>query len=120
MSAVNQAHAGAERVRLVRETPRMISVVILYPKSDDSTFDIDYYTNTHMPLFAESVGEACQGWGVNGPGGRYHAIGWMMIDGKDALDAAMAEHGAKILSDVANYTNVQPELVVSDVVAPQA
>ncbi len=45
---------------------------------------------------------------------------WMMVDNKGAFDAAMAEHGAKIMADVANYTNATPELVVSDVVAPQA
>jgi hypothetical protein len=39
----------------------MISVVILYPKSDDSTFDMDYYTTKHMPMLAAAVGEACQG-----------------------------------------------------------
>ena len=33
----------------------MISVVILYPQSDDTTFDMDYYTSKHMPLLAEAI-----------------------------------------------------------------
>lgn len=94
----------------------MISVVILYPKSDESTFDMDYYTKTHMPLFAESVGEACKGWGVSGPAAKYHAVGWMMVESQDAFNAAMGEHGAKIIGDVPNYTNANPELVIGDVV----
>ena len=36
----------------------MISVVILYPQSDDSNFDMDYYTTKHMPMFVEALGEA--------------------------------------------------------------
>ena len=94
----------------------MISVVILYPKSDDSTFDMDYYSGSHMPMFAESLGDACQGWGVSGPAAKYHAVGWVMVTSQDAFDAAMAEHGGKIIGDVANYTNVQPELVIGEVV----
>jgi uncharacterized protein (TIGR02118 family) len=94
----------------------MISVVILYPKSDESTFDMEYYSGSHMPMLAEALGDACQGWGVSGPAAKYHAVGWAMVESQDAFDAAMAEHGGKILGDVANYTNVQPELVIGNVV----
>ena len=37
-----------------------------------------------------------------------------MVDSQDAFDAAMAEHGAKVMGDVANYTNAQPELIIGD------
>jgi uncharacterized protein (TIGR02118 family) len=94
----------------------MISVLILYPKSDDSTFDMEYYTGKHMPMLAEAVGEACQGWGVSQPGAKYHAVGWLMADSQEAFDAAMATHGAGIIGDVPNYTNASPELIVGQVV----
>ena len=94
----------------------MISVVILYPKSDDSTFDMDYYTSKHMPLLVESLGDACKGWGVSGPAHKYHAVGWAMVDSQAAFDAAMAERGKEILGDVANYTNVRPEMIVGEIV----
>lgn len=95
----------------------MIDVTILYPRSDSSTFDIDYYAKTHMPMFAEALGDAVVGWGVSQPqSGPYHAIGWARVKSQEAFDAAMAEHGARIIGDVPNYTNVQPTLVVGDVV----
>jgi uncharacterized protein (TIGR02118 family) len=94
----------------------MISVLILYPRSDDSTFDMDYYTTKHMPMFAEALGEACTGWGVSAPAAKYHAVGWVTVESQDAFNATMAEHGAKVIGDVPNYTNVQPELVTGDVV----
>ncbi len=95
----------------------MITLAILYPKTDDSHFDMDYYTTKHMPMLAESLGAACHGWGASAvTSGKYACMGWAMIESAEALGAAMTEHGAKIMDDVANYTNVQPELIVGDVV----
>ncbi|MEZ5256310.1 MAG: EthD family reductase [Ilumatobacteraceae bacterium] len=89
---------------------------ILYPKTDDSTFDMDYYKSTHMPMFAEALGEGCQSWGASTAlGGDWAAIGWAIVDSQDTLNSAMAEHGAKIMADVANYTNVAPQLVVGEI-----
>jgi uncharacterized protein (TIGR02118 family) len=93
----------------------MLVVTILYPRTDDSTFDMDYYVGSHMPMFAEVVGEACQGWGAAAvPAGKYAAFGWMSVTSKDAFDAAMAEGGSKVIGDVPNYTNVRPEMIVGE------
>ncbi|MEO1064289.1 MAG: EthD family reductase [Actinomycetota bacterium] len=94
----------------------MLSVLIMYPKTDDSTFDIDYYVETHMPMLADALGDACQGWGASTvSSGTWQAYGWAIVDSQAAFDAAMAEHGAAIMGDVPNYTNVQPQLVIGDV-----
>jgi len=94
----------------------MITVTILYPRTDDSTFDMDYYVNSHMPMFAEGLGDACQAWGaISVPAGKYAAIGWATVTSQDDFNAAMAEHGAKVMGDVPNYTNVQPLLLVGEV-----
>jgi uncharacterized protein (TIGR02118 family) len=94
----------------------MIAVTILYPRTDDSTFDMDYYCSSHMPMLAESLGEHCQGWGAaNIAEGKYAAMGWAVVDSVESFNAAMAEHGAKIMGDVPNYTNVQPELLVGEI-----
>ena len=94
----------------------MIAVTILYPRTDESTFDMDYYCATHMPMLADAVGDACQGWGAaNIAQGKYAAMGWMMVDSQDAFNASMAEHGAAIMGDVPNYTNVRPEMLIGEV-----
>ena len=95
----------------------MISVHISYPRTDDdATFDIDYYTETHMPMLAEAIGDPCQGWGASAvEAGAWQAIGWVTVDSREAFDAAMAEHGAKIRGDVPDYTNVAPQLVIGEV-----
>ncbi len=97
---------------------RMITVSILYPQTDDSTFDMDYYTSSHMPMFAGHLGDACQGWGVaDVMGNDYHAMAWATVTSVEAFNAAMGEHGAEIMGDVANYTNVSPVLLLGEVVA---
>jgi len=94
----------------------MISVHILYPKTDDSTFDMDYYCATHMPMLADALGDACKGWGASTVGaGAWAAIGWANVESQEALDMALKEHGAAIMGDVPNYTNVQPQMVIGQI-----
>lgn len=95
----------------------MISVHILYPKTDDATFDMDYYVETHMPMLAEALGDDCLSWGASTTNGNWIAIGWAMVTSSEAFDAAMAEHGAKIMGDLPNYTNVRAQVVIGDVAA---
>ena len=93
----------------------MIRVTFLYPKTDESTFDMDYYTSTHMPMLAAALGGDCHGWGADRiTGGPYEAIGWALVSGAEAW-AAITEKG-EIGADVANYSTVRPEVVVGDVV----
>lgn len=95
----------------------MIGLTILYPREEGSTFDIDYYTNSHMPMFVGHLGDACHGWGVvAAQGPQYHAVAWATIESVDALNATLAEHGPEIMGDVANYTGVSPTLIIGDVV----
>ena len=96
----------------------MISMHIMYPKNDDSTFDMDYYCATHMPMVAAAFGDACKGWGATScKGGEWAAIGWCIVESQEAFDAGMAEHGGAIMADVANYTNVAPQVVMGAVAA---
>ena len=94
----------------------MNSVLIMYPKGDDTHFDMDYYTSTHMPMFAEALGEVCQGWGVMEPmGNDYHAVAWAVLSDLGAFGEAMKERGGPVLADVPNYTNTQPQMLLGPV-----
>ena len=94
----------------------MICMTILYPKADDSTFDMDYYTSTHMPMVAEAFGDACLGWGAATVTSRnYCAMSWLMIENMEIFNAVTAEHGATFDADVVNYTNLQPGVIIGEV-----
>ena len=95
----------------------MITVTLLYPKSEGSTFDMDYYASTHMPMFADALGDACKGWGVSSMhGDDYHAMAWALVESMEAFGAAMKEKGGPVMADIPNYTNTQPTMMTGDVV----
>jgi uncharacterized protein (TIGR02118 family) len=97
----------------------MIRVSIMYPRSDDSTFDMDYYLKSHMPLVQREVGDALKGVEVDeGVGGDhpapYHCIGFLTFDSVDAFFTAMA--GApETAADMPNFTNATPQVQISEI-----
>jgi uncharacterized protein (TIGR02118 family) len=90
-------------------------------------FDYDYYQNTHLPLVGRrwadaglSGGEALIGKsGVDGGEAPFLAIGIIHFDSTESLNAALAgEHAPEIIGDIANFTNTQPIIQVSERIAP--
>jgi hypothetical protein len=50
--------AGAtkpKRLRSVDKEVMMVRLAVMYPKTADSTFDLDYYLTKHMPLARERL-----------------------------------------------------------------
>ena len=96
----------------------MFRVSILYPTTEGASFDHDYYLKSHIPMVADRLGANCTSWGVDKVlDGPYVAIGYLVVDDLTAFQTSMAEHGAEIIGDVANYTTIAPQLVVSQLVA---
>src|SRR5882757_11361348 len=101
----------------------MIKVSVLYPAGESTTFDMDYYCKSHMPMVQEKLGAACksmaveQGLGGAAPGAppTYAAMGHLYFASVAEFQAAFAPHAAAIIADIANYTNVQPVIQVSEV-----
>lgn len=99
-----------------------VSLQVIYPVSDGSTFDHDYYANTHMPLVAEHMGAHIQSTlvtkglagGPDVPAG-YHAVATIVFADNDALGAAMGASGP-VIADVPNFTNVQPNMLIGEVI----
>ena len=86
----------------------MYCVQIMYPKTDDSTFNMEYYTSTHMPMVAEAVGDACQTWGaMTVTSGDWEAIGWIIVSSEDDWNAALAAKGGDIMTCLL-YTSPSP------------
>jgi uncharacterized protein (TIGR02118 family) len=101
----------------------MIKVSVLYPKTADSTFDIDYYCKQHMPMVKAKVGAALKGMAVDygmaggtpGSSPAYAAMGHLHFDSVEAFQAAFGPHAKEIMGDIPNYTNVQPVVLISEV-----
>ena len=101
----------------------MIKVSVFYPKTDSSSFDMDYYCNSHIPMVQEKVGAALKKVAVEGGlgGGTpdapppYAAMGHLYFDTIEAFQSSFGPHAAAIMADVPNYTDVAPVVQVSDV-----
>lgn len=103
----------------------MIAISVMYPKTDASTFDVKYYHETHLPLVdrlwgAMGLKGASVLHGIPGPDGAppaYTAIATLRFESMDAFGKAAGQHGAEIMGDIPNFTNVQPVLQFNEIAA---
>jgi uncharacterized protein (TIGR02118 family) len=101
----------------------MIKLSVFYPSGPGAKFDMDYYVKKHMPMVRQKLGAICKGTNAElgiaggGPGAppTYIAIGHVLCDSVEALQAAMAPHEKEIMGDIPNYTNITPIIQISTV-----
>ena len=101
----------------------MVKVTILYPNSEGKAFDMDYYSNTHMPMVASLLGDAMKHYSIDkGISGRtpdepipYLAIGYLYFDKLEDYQNSFGPNAKKIVGDIPNYTNTQPIVQISEI-----
>ena len=104
----------------------MIRVTVLFPKTNDSNFDMEYYLSKHVPMTTaklQSLGipveaQVDETLGSIPPGepATYAAIGYLLFEKMEDLQKGLAAHGAEIMADIPNFTNVQPEIQIGNIV----
>lgn len=100
-----------------------VSMQVIYPVGAETTFDFDYYLGSHFEIVGAHMGpyiESSQvvkglAGGPDTPAG-YHAIATLVFADKGAFDAAMKVAGP-VMADVPNFTNIQPQVLIGEVVA---
>lgn len=101
----------------------MIRALVLY-SSSATRFDYDYYLAKHIPLVEElwkPVGlvSVSVSRGVSGllPGTQptYVVATVLTFESPDALSRAVSNGGPQILADIPNFTDVQPDVQVCEV-----
>jgi uncharacterized protein (TIGR02118 family) len=101
----------------------MIKVAIFYPNGEGKTFDMDYYSNKHMPMVARLLGDSLKTMSIdkgvaNGTPDlpvEYLAIGYLYFDSVSSFQNSMESNSKEIKGDIQNYTNIQPKLQISEV-----
>lgn len=106
-------------------TPKtgMFKVAILYPNGEDKTFDMDYYEKKHMPMVAGFLGRNLKFYEIDkGIAGRtpndkvpFVAIGYFYITDVAEYNKAIAQNRDAVISDIKNYTNIQPVVQISEI-----
>ena len=98
----------------------MQCVTVVYANKPDAKFDFDYYLTKHVPMVASFFGTRIEVQkGVASPLGgavAFVCIARIWVNSADHFKATMEKHGEKILSDIRNYTNIEPVVQVDEVV----
>lgn len=103
----------------------MIRVSVLYANGPDVQFDHEYYATKHCPMVAEKLQSyGCQrieidkglGGGMPGVEAPFVAVCHIIMDSLEGFQTGMKEHGKDIMTDVPNYTPIQPQVQISKMV----
>ena len=102
----------------------LTKVTIMYPNGPGKTFDMEYYQTQHMPMLADLFGETMKGYDIDeGVAGRtpgddvpYLAIGYLYFESLASYRTEFPKRAKAILADIPNYTNIQPQIQISEVV----
>ncbi|MBL7750374.1 MAG: EthD family reductase, partial [Chitinophagaceae bacterium] len=95
----------------------------LYPDGEGKTFDMNYYEQKHMPMMAGFLGENLKFYEIDkGILGRsssekptFLAVGYFFITSIDEYNIAIAQNREAVMSDIKNYTNIQPIVQISEI-----
>jgi uncharacterized protein (TIGR02118 family) len=103
----------------------MIRITVLYPNEPGKKFDHDYYKNKHMKMVTERLKpfglirtEVDKGMAGGAPGSPapYVAVGQVYFPSLEGFQKGMGQHGKEIMGDVPNYTNIQPQIQISEMI----
>ena len=103
----------------------MIKVNVFYPAGEGKKFDMDYYVNTHVPIVSATLGEALKGssfdagrgGGAPGLPAPFVAIANMYFNSMEEFGHAFAGASATLMADLPNFTDIEPVIQISEVVA---
>jgi uncharacterized protein (TIGR02118 family) len=102
----------------------MIRLTGLYRNMSNSTFDFDYYMNAHMPLVKKRLAHFGMGnfevergiEAADGEAAPCICIVHIEFPTIDDFKRGFEKHGEELSRDVPNYTNIVPEMQISEIV----
>ena len=102
----------------------MIRVIVSYPNKGGARFDEQYYLTQHMPMVMKKLApHGMSGWSVDkgigslvpGAPADYIIQAHLLFDTIEELQAGMAAEASSILADIPNYTDLQPQIQINQV-----
>lgn len=103
----------------------MIRVSVRYPYRDGARFDVAYYAGPHMDaarkafadfgLVGVTVERGLVGHAPKSPPA-YVCMASLTFETMDGYKRAFQTHGAELMADLPNFTDIQPVVQVNEVV----
>ncbi|MCH8345949.1 MAG: EthD family reductase [Chloroflexi bacterium] len=104
----------------------MIRVSVFYPNTPDGKFDIDYYAGKHMSMVTARLKpmgmlrwEIDKGLASGAPGtpAPFIAVGHLYFSSVEEFEKAFGTHGPELMADVPNFTDIEPQIQISEVIS---
>ncbi|GKZ40188.1 hypothetical protein AbraIFM66950_003051 [Aspergillus brasiliensis] len=97
-------------------SPKQVAVQVIYPASAASSFNKEYYLNTHIPLAKSRWGpEGLLSWAVFAGGeGTGYSVQAVLI--WKSLEAYNAQTEEEVVNDIKNFTNVLPYRWIGEII----
>lgn len=102
----------------------MIRVSVIYPNKPGARFDHKYYAEKHAALVNDrlkplgmlriEVDRGIAGATPDAPP-PFVAVGHLIFSSFDGFQKAFGAHGAELLADVPNYTDIEPQIQVGEI-----
>jgi uncharacterized protein (TIGR02118 family) len=100
----------------------VIHVSVSYPNGPEAAFDHQYYREKHIPLVRARLGTALKraeidralSGGQLGEQPLWMAAAQLFFDSLQDFQSAFGPHATEIMGDIPNFTNVQPQIVISE------
>jgi uncharacterized protein (TIGR02118 family) len=104
----------------------MVRVTVLYPNEAGKRFDHAYYAGKHLPLVMDrlkssglmryEVDKGLAGGGGPGTPAPFIAACHLYFAGVADFQKGISAHGAEIMGDIPNYTDISPQIQISEIV----
>ncbi len=102
----------------------LVKISVMYPFAEGKKFNMEYYQTRHMPMVAGFLGanlvkytiEKGLASGIPNQPLPYMAIGTFYVKSLDEYKSAIGPKRDAIRADFANYTDIAPVILVSEVV----
>ncbi|MEP6612490.1 MAG: EthD family reductase [Mucilaginibacter sp.] len=115
---------GQEKQNTTVVEKGLIKISIMYPYAEGKTFNMAYYETKHMPMVAAFLGSNLVKYTIekglaNGIPNQplpFMAVGTFYVKSLSDYQAAIGPNINAIRADFANYTNITPVILVSEVV----
>jgi uncharacterized protein (TIGR02118 family) len=103
----------------------MIRVSVLYASKEGAKFDHEYYASKHIPLVQERLTplgmvRAEIDKGLPGPDGSappFVGAVHMFFNSLEDFQKGLGQHAGEIMGDIPNYTDLQPQIQISETTA---
>jgi uncharacterized protein (TIGR02118 family) len=105
----------------------MFCVSVLYPANSTSTFNLDYYLDSHIPLAKRLLSphglqrvEVARSLGAFSPGNSapFHTIGQLYFATLEGLERGLALAAPELIGDIPRYySGGEPIIQVTEIVA---